>query len=110
MLRLIKTQTHLCNKWLLRARTAFPWSRILKDPKETIKALKKVPLVVAGKRATTWYLGLVAFARRINQIRRKQGLEGLARYLKTCKLMLMQAVAMPSRKLAGQSLGKCAIA
>jgi hypothetical protein len=74
-----------------------------------IKALKEVPLVVAGKRATTWYLALVAFSRRCNQIQAKQGLPGLVKYLKTCKLLLMQSLAMPSRKLSGQIVGKHAI-
>jgi len=110
MLKLIKSQIHLSDKWLLRARTSFPWSRILKDPKAILKALNKVPLVVAGKRGTTWFLALVSFARRSNQIRNSSGLSGLAAYLKTCKLMLMQALADPSRKVAGQLLGKHAVA
>jgi hypothetical protein len=110
MLRLIKDQIHLSNKWLLRARASFPWSRIVKDPKAMVKALNKVPLVVAGKRSTTWSLALVAFARRSNQIQAKQGLSGLAKYLKVCKLMLMQSLAMPTRKLSGQVIGGHAVA
>src|SRR6266487_1977816 len=109
MLKLIKSQIHLSDKWLLRARTSFPWSRIVNDPKALLRALSKVPLVIAGKRGPTWYLALVAFARRSNKIKRTQGLSGLAKYLKTSKMMLMQALADPSRKMHGRIIGGHAV-
>lgn len=105
MLKLIQNQTHLCNKWLLRARLSFPWSAIVKDSNAMVNALARVVLIVVGERKKTWYLALGSFCKRSNQIVTKQGLPGLVQYLKVSQMMLQSAIANPSRKLPGKVFG-----
>jgi hypothetical protein len=105
MLKLLRAQLHQFDRWFGRLVLSWDWSAIVKDSKRFMRALGDLPLVIVGSKNPTWALGIFAFTRFSTDLYKKQGMKGLFLYLKTSQVLLMSALAMPSRKLYKEKLG-----
>jgi hypothetical protein len=71
----------------------FPWHDSVKSVKLLVTLLTRASWVVVGKVGVSYSLAILAFARTVHFLWKCQGYKGLVKWLKTCHMCLMKALA-----------------